>query len=79
MISTYVDDVLMKVCKKLGIEIPDYDLKEDPTKGDLEADWNITSESVKAMEKTYSNKLKELKPLKRKFELYKKQNNKKEL
>lgn len=76
MISTYVDDILIKVCKKLGIEIPDYDLKEDPTKGDLEADWNIASENVKGMEKAYSNKLKELKPLKRKLEQFKKKTNK---
>lgn len=76
VVHTYVDDILLKVCKKLGVEIPDYDLNDDPTKGDLEADWNISSEKVKANEKKYSNKLKELKPLKRKFDEFKRSNNK---
>uniref|UniRef100_T1GWS4 protein acetyllysine N-acetyltransferase n=1 Tax=Megaselia scalaris TaxID=36166 RepID=T1GWS4_MEGSC len=78
VISTYVDDILSKICKKLGIEIPEYDIKSDPTKNEEDADWNICPEKVKAMEKKYSNKLKDskLNSLKRKKDYFKKENNK---
>lgn len=73
-----MDDVLSKVCKKLGIEIPEYDIKSDPTKNEEDADWNICPEKVKAMEKKYSNKLKDskLNSLKRKKDYFKKEKNK---
>lgn len=32
IINAYVDEVLMKIMKKLGLEIPEYDTTTDPTK-----------------------------------------------
>ncbi|XP_054727226.1 NAD-dependent protein deacetylase Sirt6 [Anastrepha obliqua] len=63
IISTYVDDVLEKVCKRLGIEIPVYDATEDPTKVSTaeNSDWTIPAAAIKKLEKEYSDKLKNLK------------------
>ncbi|XP_017487360.1 PREDICTED: NAD-dependent protein deacetylase Sirt6-like isoform X1 [Rhagoletis zephyria] len=60
-ISTYVDDILEKVCKRLGVEIPVYDVSEDPTKAsdDRNCDWTISAQAVKEVEKEYNATLKE--------------------
>lgn len=60
IISSYVDNVLLKVLKKLGIELPEYTKSTDPTKQkycDLE--WTILPEDLKAIEKIYNVKIKE--------------------
>ncbi|KAI4458776.1 nad-dependent protein deacetylase sirtuin-(6/7) family member [Holotrichia oblita] len=40
IINTYVDDVLVKIMKQLGLEIPEYDSNVDPTKFDNQNDTN---------------------------------------
>lgn len=60
MIHSYVDIVLTKVLKKLGIEMPEYSEDTDPTKEKFcEAEWTITTEIMKPIEQRYSEKLKE--------------------
>lgn len=59
VISSYVDVVMEKVMKRLGVEIPNYSGDEDPTKKtDGDADWTIQQERVKELEKVYSAKVK---------------------
>lgn len=60
IISTYVDDVLEKICKRLGIEIPSYNASEDPTKAQTSqhSEWTIPVFTVKELEKEYNDKLK---------------------
>lgn len=60
LISTYVDKIMTKVMKKLGIEIPDYNREEDPTKDTAsESEWTIQSENIKEIEKIYNAKTKD--------------------
>ncbi|XP_011202344.2 NAD-dependent protein deacetylase Sirt6 isoform X1 [Bactrocera dorsalis] len=63
IISTYVDDVLEKICKRLGIEIPTYNASEDPTKAPTaeNSEWTIPAHTVKELEKEYNAKLKTFK------------------
>lgn len=60
VINTYVDDILTKLCKRLGLEIPPYDPLEDPTKTPNEhnQEWTIQPQDVKDVEKQYNAKLK---------------------
>jgi len=61
LISTYVDTVLEKVCKFLGVEIPEYCPKVDPTKQiPCELEWTIPCGQVKVLEKVYNLKIREL-------------------
>lgn len=55
VIHSYVDDVIEKVLKRLGIEeIPEYNEGEDPTKNCKDGDrWNIDASAIKAVEKLY--------------------------
>ncbi|GJQ86337.1 putative NAD binding protein [Trypoxylus dichotomus] len=59
IINTYVDDVLVKVMKKLGVEIPEYDTSIDPTKTPLEDDkrgvleWTIRKSYVDDVQSLY--------------------------
>lgn len=48
MINAYVDVVLVKVMKKLGLEIPEYSNEIDPTKRleDTVLDWTIKKEDI---------------------------------
>ncbi|XP_037939826.1 NAD-dependent protein deacetylase Sirt6 [Teleopsis dalmanni] len=59
-VSAYVDKILSKVCKRLGIEIPDYNPTEDPTKtaNSPPMDWTVPIQSVKDLEKSYNAKVK---------------------
>lgn len=67
VVSTYVDTVLEKVCKNLGVEILEYSEVEDPTKqGLFDQEWTIQSEWVKDVEKRYTAKLKAYRDLTRK-------------
>lgn len=47
-ISTYVDVIMEKVLKRLGVELPEYSEAFDPTKqDDCTIDWNIYPEQLK--------------------------------
>ncbi|XP_004518845.1 NAD-dependent protein deacetylase Sirt6 [Ceratitis capitata] len=63
IISTYVDDILEKVCKRLGVEIPMYDSSEDPTRiqNAHNYEWTIPVQAVKELEMEFNAKLKEYK------------------
>jgi len=53
---------MTKICKRLGVEIPEYDAAEDPTKltsPDNPKEWTISALDVKAVEKNYNAKIKE--------------------
>lgn len=57
VIHSYVDDVLEKVLKRLGIEdIPDYDESKDPTRSCIDQTWNYNKNSTKEFEKLYKEK-----------------------
>lgn len=60
VINAYVDDILTKVCKRLGIEIQSYEPLEDPTKtpNNHNQEWTIQAEHVKEVEKQYNAKVK---------------------
>ena len=63
IINTYVDDIMAQLCKRLGIEIEEYDEEKDPTKcvassGKL-IEWTIPSSSLK--DACLKNKVKEIK------------------
>lgn len=56
IINTYVDDVLIKVMKKLGLEIPEYSHNIDPTKHQLPdtvIEWNILKSDLNKMKLKY--------------------------
>lgn len=56
VIHSYVDDVLERVLKRLGIEeIPEYDESIDPTRSNAEM-WNIEPAVLKDVEKLYREK-----------------------
>jgi mono-ADP-ribosyltransferase sirtuin 6 len=57
VIHSYVDDVMEKVLKRLGIEdIPEYDEAQDPTKTSVDGSWTIDQATVKKLEKLYKEK-----------------------
>ncbi|KAI9589197.1 NAD-dependent protein deacetylase Sirt6 [Glossina fuscipes] len=60
IIHAYVDDVMSKLCKRLGLEIDAYDPLDDPTKQPTNHDpgWTIKPQQIKDIEKTYNAKLK---------------------
>ncbi|XP_061386679.1 NAD-dependent protein deacetylase Sirt6 [Musca vetustissima] len=60
IIHTYVDDILSKLCKRLGLEIPTYQHDEDPTKSPNEQnqEWTIPPQNVKEIEKLFNAKQK---------------------
>uniref|UniRef100_A0A182JG02 protein acetyllysine N-acetyltransferase n=1 Tax=Anopheles atroparvus TaxID=41427 RepID=A0A182JG02_ANOAO len=65
-ISAYVDVVLEKVVKRLGIEIPEYDPADDPTKrASYTVEWGIVDRAVKKMDKLYDKMVKEKGKLKK--------------
>lgn len=50
-ISTYVDVIMEKVLKRLGVELPEYSEAMDPTKqNDCNVDWNIYPEQLKEID-----------------------------
>uniref|UniRef100_A0A1Y9HEZ3 protein acetyllysine N-acetyltransferase n=1 Tax=Anopheles funestus TaxID=62324 RepID=A0A1Y9HEZ3_ANOFN len=58
-ISIYVDTVMEKVAKRLGLEIPEYRLEEDPTKlHSYTVQWTISGQMVKCFEKRYDSTIK---------------------
>lgn len=59
VINSYVDIVIAKVMKRLGVEIPEYTAEIDPTKAaELDLEWTIPTEQVKEVEKIYNAKVK---------------------
>ena len=57
VIHSYVDEVLEKVLKRLGIEeIPECDASEDPTRSPELGSWNIDTGIIKEVEKVYKEK-----------------------
>lgn len=61
VIASYVDAILEKVCKFLGVEIEEYSAEDDPTKKiPCDIEWTIPGQSVKTMEKEYDMRIKEL-------------------
>lgn len=57
VIHSYVDDVMEKVIKRLGIEeIPEYNEADDPTRNCENGSWNIDSAVIKNLDKTYKEK-----------------------
>lgn len=59
VINSYVDIVIGKVMKRLGIEIPEYTADIDPTKAaEIDMQWTIPTEQVKDLEKVYNAKVK---------------------
>lgn len=55
IINTYVDDVLVRVMKRLSLEIPDYEKENDPTKNcTLCIDWTINKAYVQEIKCLYS-------------------------
>lgn len=54
----YVDDVLKKVMKRLGLEIPEYSYDFDPTKlEDTFIDWTFSEQIIKEYKKMYNERL----------------------
>lgn len=54
-----MDAVLEKVCKHLGVEIPHYETRDDPTKRTgYDQEWTIPADLTKNVEKRYTAKLK---------------------
>lgn len=58
VIHSYVDDVMDKVLKRLGIEdVPEYSIDDDPTyKDDLSVNWNFPKDEIKEVERIYKEK-----------------------
>lgn len=62
VISTYVDTIMEKVLKRLGVELPEYSEADDPTKRiacDLE--WTIPIKLVKDIDDQHKQMLKDIK------------------
>lgn len=62
VISTYVDTVMEKVLKRLGVELPAYSEENDPTKQlPCELEWTIPPRLVKQIDDQHKQMLKEAK------------------
>lgn len=56
VISTYVDTIMEKVVKRLGIELPTYTPDDDPTKVKFcELEWTIPTELLKDIDKQFTD------------------------
>lgn len=60
VINGYVDAIIERVMKRLGIEIPEYTGDDDPTKDTAASalEWTIPGEQVKETDKLYNAKVK---------------------
>lgn len=57
-IHAYVDDVMEKVLKRLGIEeIPEYNPADDPSKCNAGGGWNFAISKIKDLEKVFKAKV----------------------
>lgn len=52
-ISSYIDVILEKVCKRLGVEIADYSEESDPTKNSNISEWTLPEKYVKLLDKQF--------------------------
>lgn len=58
VISTYVDTIMEKVCKRLGIELPKYSEANDPTKQiNCTMEWTIMPKQLKEIDIKYKELL----------------------
>ncbi|CAH1154689.1 unnamed protein product [Phaedon cochleariae] len=73
IINTYVDAVLAKIMKKLGLEIPEYHQTIDPTKNRELIEWNISKKDVIDMKARYEKIVKDYKKRKSEEKLIKSQ------
>ncbi|XP_072401323.1 NAD-dependent protein deacetylase Sirt6 isoform X1 [Diabrotica undecimpunctata] len=67
IINSYVDDVISRIMKKLGLEIPDYSTEVDPTKNQLPCsviEWNILKTNIDEFRNKYEVLVGEYKKLK---------------
>lgn len=61
-ISTYVDIIMEKVLKRLGVELPEYCETLDPTKQtDCGIDWNIYPSQIKEIDDRQKQMVKDAK------------------
>lgn len=59
VISTYVDTIMEKVAKRLGVEIPEYTESIDPIKQEIcDLEWTITTNQLKKIDEQYKAMLK---------------------
>lgn len=59
VIATYVDTIMEKVLKRLGVELPDYSKDDDPTKQAIcELEWTIPQDLIKQYDVLYKDKVK---------------------
>lgn len=59
VISTYVDTIMVKVLKRLGVELPEYSESNDPTKQPIcEVEWTIQPKQLKQIDEEYKEFLK---------------------
>lgn len=66
LIPMYVDKIMEKLCKFLGVEIPEYSADEDPTKRvPCDGEWTIPASQVQALERVYNAQVKEMNNKKR--------------
>ncbi|XP_028141135.1 NAD-dependent protein deacetylase Sirt6 [Diabrotica virgifera virgifera] len=66
IINSYVDDVISRIMKKLGLEIPDYSTEVDPTKNQLPSsviEWNILKTNIDEFRDKYDVLVREYKKL----------------
>lgn len=62
VISTYVDTIMEKVMKRLGLEIPEYSEENDPIKRTpCEMEWTIPIKLVKNIDEQHKQMLKDIK------------------
>ncbi|ALC39277.1 Sirt6, partial [Drosophila busckii] len=61
IISSYIDNILSEVCKRLGVEIPEYSPQADPTKHSNISEWTLPQDNVKALDKQFKEFQKVLK------------------
>lgn len=62
VISTYVDTIMEKVLKRLGVELPAYSQDNDPTKQTVcDMEWTIPAKLVKEIDDQHMQMLKEIK------------------
>ncbi|KAF5279521.1 hypothetical protein FQR65_LT03343 [Abscondita terminalis] len=65
-INSYVDEMMVKLMKCLGLEIPEYSAELDPTKrnNDDIVEWDFSRGNIKEMKNMYNNHIKKFKQLK---------------
>lgn len=62
VISTYVDTIMEKVLKRLGVELPAYSEADDPTKQPIcDLEWSIPIKLVKEIDDKHKQMLKDMK------------------